>query len=127
MNQSARFFQRPSRALYALVFPELTGKTVKMAVFRILDRPEKDAFSPAKQSYDEQNRYKLSAVCSGYPGGRQQFEAKKMAFRMFLKIGEFTTGYPSQNTLPVAPVKKNPLKRLFSTEAGEEKRGYPPP
>jgi len=24
-------------------------------------------------------------------------------------------------------VRENPLKRLFSTEAEEEKRGYPPP
>jgi len=48
MNQSARFFQRPSRALYALVFPELTGKTVKMAVFQILDRPEEGRILPCK-------------------------------------------------------------------------------
>jgi hypothetical protein len=43
---------------------------------------------------------------------------------MFLKICEFTTGYPSQNDLPVVTVKKNPFKRLFLTKEVGEKRGY---
>jgi hypothetical protein len=46
---------------------------------------------------------------------------------MFLKICEFTTGYPSQNDLPVVTVKKNPFKRLFSTKEVGEKQGYPSP
>jgi hypothetical protein len=39
----------------------------------------------------------------------------------------FSRLYPSQYDLPVATVKKNPSKRLFLTEAGEEKRRYPLP
>jgi hypothetical protein len=61
------------------------------------------------------------------PAGRPQFEAKKLAFRRFLKKSDVTTGYTSQNDLPVDTVKKNRLKRLFLTEAGKEKRGFPPP
>jgi hypothetical protein len=40
-------------------------------------------------------------------------------------IEPFSRLYPSQNDLPVDTVKKNPLKRLFLTGAGEEKQGYP--
>jgi hypothetical protein len=43
---------------------------------------------------------------------------------MFLKICEFTTGYPSQNDLPVVTVKKNPFKRLFSTKEVGEKQAF---
>ena len=42
-------------------------------------------------------------------------------------MGRFLRLYPSQNDLPVATVKKNPLKQLFPTQTGEKKRGYPSP
>jgi hypothetical protein len=31
---------------------------------------------------------------------------------------------PAQNDIPLATVKKNPLKQIFSTPAGQEKRGF---
>jgi hypothetical protein len=34
---------------------------------------------------------------------------------------------PFTNDLLADAVKKNPLKQIFSTQAGKEKRGYPPP
>jgi hypothetical protein len=40
-------------------------------------------------------------------------------------FGGFLRLSRAQNALPVDTVKKNPLKPLFSTEAGKEKRGYP--
>jgi hypothetical protein len=39
----------------------------------------------------------------------------------------FSRLYPSQNDLPDAIVKKNPLKWIFSPQSGEKKRGYPSP
>jgi hypothetical protein len=36
----------------------------------------------------------------------------------------FSRLYPSQNDHPVAPVKKNPLKRLFLTKEVGEKRAF---
>jgi hypothetical protein len=59
--------------------------------------------------------YKLRYKGLQDPDGRPQFEAKKLAFRRFLKKSDVTTGYTSQNDLPVTTVKKNPLKLLFPT------------
>jgi len=39
----------------------------------------------------------------------------------------FSRLYPAQIDLPVATVKKNPLKQLLSTYTGKEKRVYPSP
>jgi hypothetical protein len=65
-----------------------------------------------------------------YVFGNPQFIAESVLLEnegIVSKTQPFSRLYPSQNDLLVDTVKKNPLKQLFPTELGEEKRGYPPP
>jgi hypothetical protein len=83
-----------------------------------------DTQVPPRRGLRETLCYKLLYKRLQDPGGRPLFEAERSAFRRFLKKSDVTTGYTSQNDLPVTTVKKNPLKRLFLTETGKEKWGY---